>query len=118
MLGRATKGPLDVVKAVCHVACRWKDAALWARAVRACCTTQGVALLPKDDVLTALEIFDLKPIESEYVLADVAVFPLLTHYIDWSSCSKVISIMQRESSSSTILINGLRLYLILLEGNR
>ena len=51
-----------VASIVCAVACRWRDSALWVRAVRKCSPFKGVFTITDDMKLMALELFSFNAI--------------------------------------------------------
>lgn len=58
------KNGAKVAKAVCRIALQWKDHATWTKAVLACCTTQGMTILPERDVFAAVGLFGFEAVRA------------------------------------------------------
>lgn len=53
-----------VVDGACHVACQWRDAELWKRAIDVCSKTQGVTTLDVESLCTAIRTFGFDTVKS------------------------------------------------------
>ncbi|KAH9936707.1 hypothetical protein B0H21DRAFT_894199 [Amylocystis lapponica] len=84
----------EIIAKVCPVACLWRDASIWVRAVTACDAVHGIASLGVENVYRALLVFDFEDIQDVLETAltrdpsNTARFQWLDQLEDWMASQR------------------------------